>query len=141
MIEETILFTKNNYPSIRKIGILSTTGTYKSQVYYKALSVKNYEVVLPTLQIQETLIHDAIYSADYGIKCVSNPISSKAYENLNKGLLYLKEQGAEAVILGCTEIPLAITQKQIFDMITIDPTDVLARALLKNYMPKKLKQL
>lgn len=141
MIEETISFIDSNCPNVSKIGVLSTTGTYKSKVYYKALNTANYEVVLPPIEIQEAFIHDAIYNTEYGIKSRSNPISFQAIENLHKGLKYLKEEGAEAVILGCTEIPLAIPQKEIFGLITIDPTNVLARALIKNYIPDKLKEL
>jgi len=141
MISETGKFIINNFPKVNKIGVLSTTGTYKSGVYRKVLENKGLEVITPTLQMQENLIHPAIYHATYGIKTKSKPIHHQALKNLLDGISFLKDQGAQAVILGCTEIPLAITETRISDMITIDPTNVLARALIHSYNPKKLKIL
>ncbi|MCJ7713906.1 aspartate/glutamate racemase family protein, partial [Candidatus Bathyarchaeota archaeon] len=92
-------------------------------------------------KMQESLIHPAIYHPSYGIKTVSNPIHPQARENLIKGISFLKEEGAQAVILGCTEIPLAITEKKINDILLIDPTTVLARALIRFSNPEKIKPL
>ena len=141
MIAETGRYILNNFPNIIKIGVLSTSGTYKSGVYKKALENMGLEVITPTLEIQENLIHPAIYHSVYGIKTNSKPIHHQALKNLLEGISFLKEQGAQAVILGCTEIPLAITEPRINDMITIDPTNVLARALIHSYNPNKLKTL
>lgn len=141
MIEETVSFIATNYPKASKVGVLSTTGTYRSQLYASALTSKGYEVIVPTLEMQEEVIHPAIYHNTYGIKTISNPIQPQARENLLIGLSYLKEQGAEIVILGCTEIPLAITESKIKGMITIDPTNILARALIQHSHPHKLKPL
>ncbi|WP_249037445.1 hypothetical protein [Lacinutrix venerupis] len=44
---------------------------------------------------------------------------------------YLSRKGAQAVILGCTEIPLAIQYDKIEDSLIIDATTVLARALIR----------
>ncbi|MCF6297953.1 MAG: amino acid racemase [Flavobacteriaceae bacterium] len=141
MIEETTTFISKNYPIITKVGILSTTGTFKSKIYNSSLEVNNYEVVLPPLNMQENIIHPAIYDPIYGIKSTSNSIHPQARENLLKGISSLKEQGAEIVILACTEIPLAITEKEINGLIIIDPTNILARAMLREYYPEKLKPL
>lgn len=141
MIQETVSFIAANYLDISKVGVLSTTGTYKTRLYSKALESKGFGVIVSTLEMQESLIHPAIYDPDYGIKSNSNPIHPQARENLLQGSLFLKGQGAQAVILGCTEIPLAITDPEIHDMITIDPSTVLARALIYNYKPHKLKPL
>ncbi len=141
MILETINFIKFNHPEIKNIGVLSTTGTYKSGVYSKKLQAEGYKVIVPTMEMQEELIHTAIYDSAYGIKSFSNPIKKQAIENLQKGISFLKAEGAEAVILGCTEIPLAIPEKEVNGMVTIDPTNILARALVNNYFPNKLKKI
>ena len=141
MIDETITFISSNYPNVTKIGVLSTTGTYKSKLYSSALKSKGYIAIIPSLEMQEDIIHPAIYHKTYGIKTSSNPIHSQARENLLKGISFLKEQGAELVILGCTEIPLAITESKINDVNTVDPTNILARALIHRSNPHKLKPL
>lgn len=139
MIDETISFITSNHPNITKVGVLSTTGTYKSSVYKTQLHLKGYEAIVPPLEMQEKLIHPAIYHPAYGIKSTSNPIHPQARKNLLQGVSFLKEKGAQAVILGCTEIPLAITEEKIYDIITIDPTNVLARALIYNFNSNKLR--
>ena len=139
MIHETISFLAGTFPKIKRIGVLSTTGTYLNSVYKDALEAKGYEVSRPRSEMQEQLIHPAIYHPEYGIKLVSNPVQSKAKNNLLEGFSYLKERGAEAVILGCTEIPIAFPEKYIEGMVAIDPTTVLARALIQYDTPEKLK--
>ena len=52
----------------------------------------------------------------------------------------MHEQGAEALILGCTEIPLALTEKSLFGVPLIDATNVLAEALVRAFAPEKLKK-
>lgn len=141
MIEETSSFISENYPDITKVGVLSTTGTFKSKLYNSSLELNNYKVILPSLNMQENTIHPAIYDSIYGIKSTSDTIHPKARKNLLEGISALKKQGAEIVILACTEIPLAITEKEVDNVITIDPTNILARALINKYYPKKLKTL
>jgi aspartate racemase len=141
MIDETVSFITSNYPDISKVGVLSTTGTYKGKIYVAPLLLKGYEVIVPPLEMQENTIHPAIYHETYGIKACSNPIHPQAKENLLQGISFLKAKGAQVLILGCTEIPLAITESKIMDMITIDPTNVLARALIQKSNPQKLKPL
>ncbi len=140
MINETVSFIASNFPKVIRVGVLSTTGTFLSGVYNEALLLKDYEVLLPTMQMQESIIHPAIYDPAYGIKALSNPVHPRARENLLKGFSYLKKQGAEAVILGCTEIPIAIPEKEVDNVVTIDPTLVLARALIYRFDPRKLSK-
>lgn len=139
MIEETAFFVKANYPDIRKVGVLSTTGTFRSEIYKVELEAIGCEVLVPSREMQEKLIHPAIYDKIFGIKTISNPVHPQARENLFQGLSFLKKQGAQAVVLGCTELPLAIPEREAMGMTMIDPTTVLARALINTVNPEKLK--
>lgn len=141
MINETIDFIKVHYPQFSKIGVLSTTGTYKQKIYSSALESHGFITVTPTLEMQEELVHPAIYHPEYGIKSQSNPFHPQATENLESAMDYLKENGAEAVILGCTEIPLVITTAKVNGMVAINPTNVLARKLIESIDSEKLKPL
>jgi len=141
MVSETVSFIQSNHPQLRRIGVLSTTGTYKSRVYVNALEDQGFQVLVPEEEMQETLIHPAIYDPVYGIKSVSDPINPRAKVNLQIGFDFLESRGAQGVILGCTEIPLAFPDLSIGGMTAIDPTLVLARALLKYSNPHKLKPL
>jgi len=141
MVQETITYIQTALPGLKRIGVLSTTGTYRQGIYKGALASAGYEVIRPTEEMQEAWIHPAIYHPRYGIKSVSHPLHPQALGNLENGLNYLQQQGAEAVILGCTEIPLAFGQLPHTDMRAIDPTWVLARALIRQAFPEKLKPL
>jgi aspartate racemase len=138
MIEEVARYIGENHPDMKKIGVLSTTGTYRTGIYKDILERKGFDVVLPTEALQDR-VHDAIYNPSIGIKAQSDPVTQAAQETLLEALAYLQEQGAEAVILGCTEIPLAITERRIGPTVLIDSTKILARALVREVHPDKLR--
>jgi aspartate racemase len=138
MIAETAVFIQQHYPQMRRIGVLSTTGTYRVKVYPQFLEPAGFEVVVPHEEIQETAVTPAIYDPDYGIKAQGCG-TAQSREGLMRAVKDLRQQGAEAVVLGCTEIPLAITEKEVEGMVVIDPTLVLARALIREANPGKLR--
>jgi aspartate racemase len=138
MIDETIRFLTERMPDIERVGVLSTTGEYRAGLYENALELAGKKAIKPGLQMQEELIHPAIYDPGFGIKTFSSPIHSQARENLIKGFTFLRDGGAELVILGCTEIPLAFPEAMIMGMKVMDPTWVLARALIRSVLPEKL---
>lgn len=131
LIEEVGIYLSNNYPEINCVGILGTTGTISSKIYPKVLEKYKIDVLEPSEDIQNLLVQPSIYDKEYGIKAFSNPIDSKAKSNLLAAATGLSRRGAQAVILGCTEIPLALTEKKIENSIIIDATAVLASALIK----------
>jgi aspartate racemase len=139
MIEETLAFIRARFSGLSRVGVLSTTGTYLSNLYHHALERAGYQVVKPSREVQEAFIHPAIIHPEFGIKSVSDPVHPRSRGNLEKGFAFLKSMGAEAVILGCTEIPLAFPEREVMGMTTIDPTEILARALVFRECPEKLK--
>jgi aspartate racemase len=139
MIEEVIRFIISNHPEMRKIGVLSTKGTYKSEVYDSELRKNGLEPVLPDVALQDS-IHDAIYNPEYGIKAVSRPVSDYASEILNQGIQHLEKKGAQGIVLGCTEIAFALTEKELEGLKLFDATRILARALIRETYPEKLRK-
>jgi aspartate racemase len=140
MIEEVGHFLHNNTPHIQTIGVLSTTGTYRAQIYPQVFEPLGFTVVVPDETMQVNLIHPAIYDPVYGIKATGVPTET-AVSHLHSGAQFLKSHGAQALILGCTEIPLAIQTSHIDGMFTIDPTRILARALIRESNPAKLQEI
>lgn len=141
MLDELALFITKYFPSFSKIGILSTTGTFRTDIYQRNLSKHNLTAVNVTEDIQEKYIHPAIYDKNYGIKSCSNPTSDKTRDNLQIGIDYLIRQGVEAIILGCTEISLAIREGKIKGVPFIDPTTILARSLILEFSPESLSDI
>ena len=94
---------------------------------------------MPDDHIAEHAVHRAIYDPHFGIKAVSNPCTKEATELVLKGIKHVHERGAEAVILGCTELPLAVPMDVA--VTCIDPARALARALIRETSPQKLKPI
>ena len=138
MIRQVANFIKNEYPSFKKIGVLSTAGTSISNVYQNALARYGLTELKVSSEIQNSTIDPAIYSKTYGVKAFSNPVTEQAKNDLSSGIDHLINNGAEAVILGCTEIPLAVTEQNVNGIPIIDSTKVLARALISASSPHSL---
>ena len=99
---------------IKKIGLLGTNFTM-TQDFYKGRLEKehNLEVITPN-ETDRQIIHDIIYN-----ELILGNIKDESRKKYQDIIEKLKNQGAEGVILGCTEIPLLVKQKDspipIFD--------------------------
>lgn len=138
IVKETVKFVQQNYPNA-KVGILSTTGTRQEKIYSGQFEDAGLTFVEPSDADQDR-VHHAIYHEEYGIKAQSSPISEQARKELQDVLNNLNKQGASLVILGCTELPLALPENTYHDMVLVDPNRILARALIHAINPEKLKE-
>ncbi len=139
MLGETLAFLCQAAPGARRIGLMTTTGTRNSGVYDGLLKRAGLEP-LYVAEADQDLLHAAIYDPAWGIKATGRPIA-KAVETLRGLALRLAEAGAQAVVLGCTELPLALTESAICAIPLIDPVLALARALIREAAPAKLAPL
>ena len=139
MIVEVGRELQRSCPSVKNVGVLSTTGTAVTRIYPLCLEPLGFELPLLDAQTQAERIHPAIYDPDYGIKA-NGRATERAKCDLMLGIRRLQEAGAQAVILGCTELPLAIPETRIDDLIVIDPALILARALIASVAPDRLKK-
>jgi aspartate racemase len=129
MIEEVAVHIRDKLPGVSTVGILATTGTVASQVYTATFNRFKLTVLYPEADDQERLVHRAIYDPDYGIKAQSQ-ITDRSRISLLSAVKLLVGKGAECIVLGCTELPLAVTA-EIYDGVPIvDATRILARALI-----------
>lgn len=126
MIEETAKYISKNFPGVKKAGLLATSGTVGSSVYRKPLNDEGIELLVPSSESQEKLVMEAIYGKE-GIKAGHK--TGQPRDFLMKAAEELVKEGAEVIILGCTEIPLALKNG---DMPTpfVDPTEILAKAAI-----------
>lgn len=139
MIIEVGREIRRSFPAINKVGVLSTTGTAVTHIYPINLEPLGFEIVTPNEALQKEAIHPAIYDPVYGIKACGQA-TERARQDLMLGVRQLQEAGAQAIVLGCTEIPLAIQEEQFDSMIVIDPALILARSLIAAADPTKLKK-
>ncbi len=131
MLEETCRYIIDNYPQAHRIGMLTTNGTYKSGVYRCLLEKLEFEVIVPDPRFQNLIIHRMIYDREFGLKSNAHPISDKVRLLWEKALLFFEEQGADTIILGCTELSLIGYEKFYNNMLIVDSTHSLARALIR----------
>jgi len=121
------------------IGVLSTTGTRRSGVYEILLSKSGYRT-LHVPDSDQALLHAAIYDPLWGLKATAVP-SARAVETVTAMSARLVDAGAAAVILACTELPLALGGTVFRGVPLVDPMLALARALVREAAPQKLKPL
>lgn len=136
MLEETVQFIQERFHRVRTVGVLSTTGTRKTALYRTLLEKQGYQVVEVPMDQQEK-VQEVIYHPVWGIKAKS-PVTEKARTQALQAVRSLLDSGAEAVILGCTELPLAIPEREIERVPLMDPMVALARAMIREAAPHKL---
>jgi len=137
MIEETVVHIKKRHPSVRRVGLLATTGTVRMRIYQDALERNGLETIVPHADIQEQAVMQSIYGPS-GIKAGFVGLGPRRL--LLKAGNHLVSKGAEALILGCTEIPLVLT-KQRFTVPVINPTEILAaRAVSLSMQDANIRQ-
>lgn len=129
MIRETLDHIKKQANVYKKVGLLSTTGTRKSNIYFD--DSQAFKIIQLPIE-EQAMLQDIIYNKDWGLK-VDSSISrkAKAKAKLIDCVLSLRAMGAEAVILGCTELPLVFPDLKYKDISLIDPTSILAKKLIE----------
>jgi aspartate racemase len=130
MIRETAAEVAGKYPEVKMVGLLATTGTIESGLYNKELEAAGYEVITPHDSIEINMVMKAVW----GIKAKSDP-------GVNEDLLaiagqHLADRGAEVIVLGCTEIPLAYNPARV-DLPVVNATLVLAQRAVDMYQRLK----
>jgi len=90
---------------IKTIGLLGTIFTMSKDFYKAGLEARGISTLVPDRKDQE-FVNRVIY--EELIRGLVKPESKKGYVSVVKKL---KEKGAEGIVLGCTEIPLLIKEK------------------------------
>ena len=104
MIAETARHVRTAHGDGCTVGILATTGTVGTGLYQRALEVENLAWTLPSDTEQEALM-EAIYGPQ-GIKAGTAADGPRAaIQGIGRKMA---DRGANAFVLGCTEIPLVI---------------------------------
>ena len=106
---------------ITKVGLLATSGTVKTGIYAKNLA--GIEILVPNATEQEAVM-ELIYGAvKAGLKTYDASRVQAAADRL-------LAEGAQVIILGCTELPLA---KELYglDFPSVDPTLCLAQGAVR----------
>jgi aspartate racemase len=141
MIEACAAAVPRRGEGIHRVGVLATTSSLQTRLHSNALEGIGLEGIQPDPSFQAEIINPVIFDTTWGLKAQSDPPTERARNQLLDGIRHLRGRGADAVILGCTELPLAIPEPEFEGIPLIDSTDVLARALIRATHPHKLRPL
>ena len=130
MPQEVFKYTLKKCQKKSKIGLLATEGTIKTGVYNKFFD-KNYKLIIPNNIIQKKSVNKAIKLVKMGKVKAASKIIKTAID-------YLIKKKCKKIILGCTELPIAIFAFKSFKTIKsskifLDPNLILANAAMKKY--------
>ena len=130
MPKEVYKQTKKTCVKNSKIGLLATEGTLKTGVYNKIFD-KDFRLNYPTNTLQKNCVNKAIKLVKMG--------NVKSAENIiQPAIKYLLKQKCKKIILGCTELPIAIFAFKSFKNINtskifLDPNLILANSAMKKH--------
>ena len=126
MVEVSAAWAAETIPSLKKAGLLSSPGTLRSGLFEKAFGRRGVDIILPDPSIQDRL-NEAVFG-QRGIKAGYK--TGPARESVVSVARMLAAQGAEAVVAGCTEIPLVLREEDI-PVPLIDPMTIAALACIR----------
>jgi aspartate racemase len=121
LLDESVLYAQKKIPELKKAGLISSTGTMKSRLFHEAFGKEGVEVIGPE-EGEQKQVTDAIFG-ETGIK--AGFTSGRPREIIRAIAGKLIERGAEAVIAGCTEVPLVLKDEDI-PVPLIEPLEILA---------------
>ncbi len=112
-----------NAKGLGKVALLATDGTVKTGIYARLFEENGIPFLTPDEAGQKAVM-DMIY------KGVKAGVADYDCSAVRAALEEMTVRGAEAFVLGCTELPLAFADYHL-DVPSVDPTLVLARAAVE----------
>ena len=130
MPKEVFLYTKKRCKKKSKIGLLATEGTLKTKIYDKLFN-NDYELIKPLTNLQ-------IKSVNKTIKYVKMGNIKLAAKSIKPAINYLIKSKCKKIILGCTELPIAIFAFKSLNnakvsKLYLDPNLILALSAMNKY--------
>ena len=130
MPKEVFKFTKKSCKKNSKIGLLATEGTLKTNVYNYFFK-KSFDLIQPSQNLQKKSVNKAIKFVKMGnVRAAEKAIKPAINE--------LVKKKCKKIILGCTELPIAIFAFKSFkniksSKIFLDPNLILAHSAMKKH--------
>lgn len=107
-----------------RVAILGTDGTVESRVYQGALADRGVECLVPSTELQTKVM--------LAVRELKAARVAEAEDLLSEVVEVLKVQGVGIFVAACTELP-DIISRVAGDVLVVDPMEVVATALVKDY--------
>lgn len=121
MPKESAAYLKNH--GYKKIGFLATEGTIKAGIYWEPLRQAGIQPIIPDTR-EQCYVTELIYE---GVKASNGGLDLSGIHHVIDRLF---ADGAETLLLACTELPVAFQQHPIHKNY-VDPLKILARAAIQ----------
>ncbi|WP_353951309.1 amino acid racemase [Knoellia sp. S7-12] len=118
IVAETVAAAQAAVPGLTTLGILATDGTLRSEIYHRAAGAAGLTPVTPDDVAQKDVM-SMIYD---GVKA-GMPVER---ERFDAAVAHLRDKGAGAIVLGCTELSILQTDLQVDEPDIVDSLDALA---------------
>jgi len=123
IMEEVAATAREEVPTARVLGILATAAAVSSGLYARACARRGIEVVNPDPSGQQ-VVNRAIYGVKGG---QMGPEITAGLKKIADGLV---GRGAQALVLGCTELPFVLKPQDV-RVPLLDSNQILARAAVR----------
>ena len=125
LLDESVKWAKDEVPELRKVGLVASSGTLESRLFHDIFGKAGIEVIHPEEEEQNRVM-EAIFGPR-GIKAgFTSGFPKETLVNIAKMLV---ARGADAIIAGCTEIPLVLKELDI-PVPLINPLRIAAQACI-----------
>ncbi len=125
LLDEALSFARKKIPGLKRAGLLASSGTLGSGLFHRAFAAAGVEIITPADK-EQAKVMDAIFGKA-GIKAgFTRGHPRRLILNAARRLIH---RGAQAVIAGCTEIPLVLKDEDI-PVPLIEPMRIAARAAI-----------
>ncbi|MEW5794950.1 MAG: amino acid racemase [Candidatus Zixiibacteriota bacterium] len=112
---------------LKRVGVIASTGAIKLGLFQKQLLQRDIEALVLRDKDQEFYFTEPIY-APWGIK--AGNVTGQPKERLRQGAQILIESGAEAIVAGCSELPLVFKPEE-FPVPLVDTIDILLETAIR----------
>ena len=123
IVDETAKIIKKK--GFKKIGLLGTKFTMEMDFYRNKLESFELEVIIPEKQETRDYIQFTLRE-ELGVGFI-NPATKEKYKEIVKELV---DKGVECIVLGCTEIPMLLSQED-FEISVFDTTKIHSQAIVE----------
>lgn len=116
-------------PAPRAVGLLATSATLRMRLYHAAFEARGVTVLEPRPDQQERVMV-AIHAVKAG------DLGAAVRARVREAASALVRRGAQALILGCTELPMVVDPARV-PVPVLDGTEILARAVIREASPAR----
>lgn len=125
LLDESVKWAKKEVPDLGKAGLVASSGTLESRIFHDVFEQAGIEIIHPQEE-EQAQVMEAIFGPK-GIKAgFTSGFPKETLVNIAKVLV---ARGADAIIAGCTEVPLVLKDMDI-PVPLIEPLRIAARACI-----------